>query len=320
MTVCGPSLSAVAAGQTYDLNDGSEIRLLAYDLGLSAVRRLAQRSPLQAGDTDLGYRVDPRFVELAWVLKGAGASDAAALINYRDIRERFMEVWVPRDDAVQVIFGFEDRTRAVDLHLDGMFNWGERSGVVEKVSGVFKASDPRLYDPTIHNLSFSLEGQAGGAGWTIPWAIPWAIGDDTLNLALSFLYAGGSRLAAQEFPRITVFGPIDDLVIAQETTGETLDFTANGGLSLATSSDWVEIDLAGPDRRDAKTVRDETGASVDQYLTAASDLATWHLAPAGERLPDGSWADGNNTIRVSGTGVTSQTLVSMNYYDRYNGV
>lgn len=311
MTALGPGLTADTAGLTYDLNDGTEIRLLDYDLGLAPVRRLAQRSPLQAGDTDLGYRVDPRFVDLAFQLKGEG------LINYRDIRGRFMEVWVPRDDAVVVTFTFEDRVRALGLHLDGELNWADEVEDTARVTGIFKASDPRLYDPSIHTLRFDLAATGAGAGWAIPWAIPWIMGSDVLNLALTALYAGGSRLAAAEYPRIRVAGPINNPIIAQLTTGEDLDFT---GLNLADPAHWIDIDLSGPDRRDAKTILDQDGNSADQYLSATSDLATWHLAPAGEKLPGGSFATGENIIQVTGSGVTSQTLVTLNYYDRYNGV
>lgn len=314
MTPCGPGLIATTAGQTYDLNDGVEISLLSYDLGLPPVRRLAQRSPLQQGDTDLGFRVDPRFTDLAWAIN----APSKLLVDYRNIRERFMEVWVPREAAVQLVFTFEDRVRALDLHLDGELNWVERAGVVERVSGVFKASDPRLYDPSIHTIPFSLASAGvGGAGWPIPWPIPWPIGSDTLDMAINLEYASLSRLAAQEFPRITIFGPIEDPIIANETTGETIELD---GLILSDPTEWVEIDLAGPDRRDAKTIRDQDGNSMDQYLTPESDLATWHLAPAGELLPDGSWATGVNIIRVTGLNVTSLTVVTMNYYDRYNGV
>lgn len=311
----GPALTALAAGQLYDLNDGEEIRLLDFDLGLASVRRLSQRSPLQQGDTDLGYRVDPRYVDLVWAIKGN------SLPHYRDVRARILEVWTPRDDAVQVVFTFEDRVRALDLHLDGELNWFERSGVIEKVSGVFKASDPRLYDPSIHTALFSLSSSiGGGSGWPIPWPIPWPIGSDVLDLAFSIDYAGSSRLAAPEYPIIRVRGPISNPVIMNETTNEQIDLSANGGLILADPTKWVDIDLAGPARRDAKTIRDQDGNSADQYLTTDSDFATWHLAPAGELLYDGSYATGTNVIRVTGSGVTSNTLVTMNYYDRYNGV
>jgi hypothetical protein len=59
---------------------------------------------------------------------------------------------------------------------------------------------------------------------------------------------------------------------------------------------------------------------VDQYLTVASDLATWHLAAAGERLPSGAYCTGTNTIRVTGSGINSDTVVVMSYFDRYSGV
>lgn len=312
MSLYGPGLVAATAGQAYDLNDGRAIRLLSYDLGLASIRRLAQRSPLQQGDTDLGYRIDPRFIDLFWALEAADAE--AGLLS---LREQFLQVWVAREVPVQLTFSFPDRQRALDVHLEGELSW-ERVGRVEKVSGVFKASDPRLYDPDIHTIPFSLTDSGGsGSGWPIPWPIPWPIGDDVLNLAVSLQYAGNSYLAAPEYPRIRIFGPIDSPIISNETTGEVIDLSAGGGLSLADPTEWVEIDLAGPDRRDSKTLRDQSGASVDQYLTPESDLVTWHLAPAGEQLYDGSWAAGQNVVRVAGTNVTSQTLVTMNYYDRY---
>lgn len=315
MTACGPQLTATIAGVTYDLNDGEEISLLAYDLGISSIRRLSQRTPTQLGDTDLGWRMDPRFADFFWAVKGADVPD------YRNVRARFLEIWVPRDDPVVLTFTFETFVRALDVVVDGELAWTDRVAQIEKVSGVFKASDPRLYDPAIHTQLFDLAGSgAGGAGWAIPWAIPWAIGSDILNMTVDLLYANGSRLAAPEFPVLRVQGPITNPVIYNLVTDETIDLSGNGGLVLATTSDYVDIDLAGAARRDSKTIRDETGASMDQYLTTASDFATWHLAPAGEKLFDGSFATGHNVIQVTGTGVTVQTLVAMNYYDRFQGL
>jgi hypothetical protein len=309
-------LIANVAGLSYDLNDGNEIRLLDYDLSLAATRRLSQRSPAQQGDSDMGFRIDPRYLDLFWAIHGS------ELASYLDIRERLMTIFQPRDDdAVQLIFDFDGLQRAVDVNLDGELLWSDQLEYVEKVSGVFKTSDPRLYDPTICTVLFDLASSGGGAdGWPIPWPIPWPVGTDVLNLAVDILYAGGSRLAAPEFPVIRVRGPIDKPLIENETTGEIIDLSDNGGLSLADKTEWVDIDLASPPRRDAKTIRDQDGNSADEYLTTASDLATWHLAPAGERLPAGNYCTGTNTIRVSGTGVTSDTLVAIHYYDRYQGV
>lgn len=311
------TLTANVAGLTYNLNDGDEIRLLDYDLGVSAARRLSQRSPAQRlGDSDLGFMIDPRYLDLFWAIHGSDLAD------YLAIRERIMTIFQPRDnDAVQLVFDFDGLQRAVDVNLDGELLWRDRVEHVEKVSGTFKASDPRLYDPTSHTILFSLASGGGGAGgWPIPWPIPWPVGTDVLNAVAKFLYAGGSRLAAPEYPVIRIFGPIDSPVITNETTGEIIDLSDGGGLLLVDPTEWIEIDLASPPRRDAKTIRDQDGNSADEYLTTASDLATWHIAPAGERLPAGNYCTGINVIRVYGTGVTSETLATLLYFDRYLGV
>jgi hypothetical protein len=308
-------LTAYVANLSYDLNDGEEIRLLDYDLGLAAIRRLSQRSPGQHGDSDMGYRFEPRYLDLFWAIHGSSAA------NYWAIRERMMTVFQPRDnDAVQLVFDLDGILRAIDVNLEGEMLFRDRIALVEMVSGTFKAPDPRLYDPAIKTLLFSLEaGGVAPTGWPIPWPIPWAVGSDVLNMAIDVPYAGLSRLGAPEYPVIRLFGPIDAPIITNETTGEVIDLTDNGGLSLADPTEWIQIDLANPPRRDAKTILDQDGNSAEQYLTTASDFATFHLAPAGERLYDGSYCTGTNTLRVFGTGVTSETLATINYYDRYQG-
>ncbi len=309
-------LIATVAELSYDLNDGDEVRLLDYDLGLAPIRRLNQRFPAQSGDTDLGFVIEPRFLDLFWAIHGSGLS------NYLAIRERLMTVFLGRDnDAVQLVFDFDGLQRAVDVNLEGELLWSDRIEWVEKASGTFKASDPRLYDPAIKTVQFSLEsGGVAPTGWPIAWPIPWPIGSDVLNMAVDIVYAGASRLGAPEYPVIRIFGPIDSPVITNETTGEIIDLSDNGGLSLADPTEWVEIDLANPPRRDAKTILDQDGNSAEEYLTTASDFATWHLAPAGERLPAGNYCTGTNTVRIYGTGVTSETLATINYYDRYLGL
>jgi hypothetical protein len=127
-------------------------------------------------------------------------------------------------------------------------------------------------------------------------------------------YAGLSRLGAPEYPRFRILGPITDPMLTNETTGEVIDLSDNGGIVLADPTEWIDIDLTD------KTMLDQDGNSVDQYLTVASDLATWHLAAAGERLPSGAYCTGTNTIRVTGSGINSDTVVVMSYFDRYSGV
>lgn len=310
------SMTANVAGLSYDLNS-DEIRLVDYDLALAANRRLSQRSPNQIfGDADLGFRVDPRYSLFVWSIKGASVPD------YRDIRARLIEIFVPRvADPVQLVMDFGDRIRALDVNLDGELLFADRVERIEQVSGTFKASDPRLYDPELITEIFDLAGSSGSNnGWPIPWPIPWGIGTDTLNLVKQITYAGASRLGAIEFPVIRIIGPIINPIVINETTEEIIDLSDNGGVNLADSSEWVEVDLADFPRRESKTITNQDGESADQYLTTDSDLATFHLAPAGELLPSGAYCNGINSIRVTGSGVDATTRVSLKYYDRYQAV
>jgi len=316
MTCADIGLTANIAGLSYDLNS-AKIRLMSYDLGLSSNRRLSQRSPNQIyGDSDLGFRVDPRFSDWFWNIKGD------TLADYRNQRALIMEIFQPRDnDPVQLVLDLGDRVRALDVNLDGELLFSDRVEKIENVSGVFKSSDPRLYHPTLITEVFDLAGSSGSnLGWAIPWPIPWGIGTDILNLVKVIEYADLSRLGAPEYPVIRIIGPIDNPVIANETTGEIIDLSDGTGISLADSSEWVEVDLADFPRRESKTIRNQDGESVDQYLTTDSDLATFHIAPAGEKLSSGAYCTGENTIRISGTGVDSTTQVSLKYYDRYRAV
>jgi hypothetical protein len=66
-------------------------------------------------------------------------------------------------------------------------------------------------------------------------------------------------------------------------------------------------------------VRNHLDASVENLLTSDDDLNTFHLAPAGELLFDGSRSDGDNVIRLQGTAVSSATRLEIIYYNRYKG-
>lgn len=310
-TDTGVTLVATAAGQTYNLNDRQSIFLEFYDLGLAAAERLTQRAPGQTGDTDLGGVTGPRFIDLAWRIQGR------SLGAYRTLRETIMTVFRNEAAAVTLTFDFGNgRIRATDVHLDGALDWRDRKYTQEVVSGVFRASDPRLYDPELKSVTFTLLDSSGGL--PIPFTIPIPIGLDALSNVQEISYAGGSRLAAKEYPIIVITGPISNPVITNLTTDEQIALTAGGGLSLG-SGEYVTIDLSGFPRRDNKTMRDQDGNGVSQYLSTDSDLATWHLAYAGELLSDGTYCDGTNRINCVGSDANLSTQVEIRYYDRYEG-
>lgn len=306
----GVGLTATVAGQTYNLNDGRELRLEVYDLGMAPARRLWQRAPGQRGRTNLGAVGEPRFIDLAWRVTGHG------LARFYELRQMLQTVFRARqNEAAQLIFTFPGGARrAVDVHLDGEMLFGNRRHTATRVSGTFVADDPRLYDPTLRTVTFALLDSSGGL--PIPFTIPIPVGRSALDTIETITYAGSSRLAAVEYPVVIVNGPITDPVIENLTTGERISLA---GLEL-TVGEYVTIDLSGGTRRDAKTIRNQDGDSVSEYLTTDSDLATWHLAYAGELLSGGSYADGTNLVRVVGDGVNLLTAAELRYYDRYEGI
>jgi hypothetical protein len=303
-------LTANVAGEAYNLNDGYNIRLLNYDLGLSGSRRLVQRFPGQFGESDLGGIIQPRFIDIFWSLWGDDKAD------FRTARETLLEVFRLREDEpTQLIFELEDgRKRALDVYLDGELAFADAVGRFERASGTFRAADWRLYDPVLRTLTFSLIPDSGGL--PIPFTIPIPIGGSVLNVIESINYANGSRLASKEFPVIIVRGPIENPVIENLTTNERIDLT---GLIL-NIGEFVIIDLSGFPRRDAKTIRREDGTTAAQFLSVDSDLATWHLAYAGERLFDGTYSTGTNLIRILGDNVTLLSSAELRYYDRYEAI
>lgn len=309
----GIGLKATVAGQTYNLNDGREIRLEVYDLGMAPAQRLWQRGPGQRGRTNLGAVGEPRFLDLAWRVTGFD------LPRFYALREQMQTVFRPRqNEPVQLIFAFPGGVRrAVDVYLDGEMLFADRQHTTTRVSGTFVADDPRLYNPTLRTAVFALLDSSGGL--PVPFTVPIPIGADALNAIQSITYAEGSRLAAEEYPVIIINGPITNPVVENITTGQQIALTASGGLILD-EGEFVTIDLSGGSRRDAKTIRDQNGASITEYLATDSDLATWHLAFSGELLSSGLYADGTNLVRVAGSDVNLITSAELRWYDRYEGI
>lgn len=336
MTQCEISLKAYSGGQECSLNGVCGFILSEYDgLGVVNTRRLAQRSPAQNGDTDLGFRLDPRIVLLAWTQQGAGAAE---LWNFR---AEMLGIFRPRtDDPVTLHFGLPNGLiYATDVNLTGELDhkFGDRlDGKTQRVVAALKASDYRLYNPIQQVLTFSIidgyEGwsieepatsspYANNTGWDVmPSGVfqvgnGWNIGQADLFIVTPIYYAQGAINADVEFPIIRLIGPISSPIITNQTTGETLPFTNNGGLILGIG-EWVEIDLNFSE----KTAINQSGNDVSQYLDTDNDLATFHLSYNTELLNDGSRSTGENIISVAGGGVTPQTSIEIYYYERFIGV
>lgn len=270
-------------------------------LGMAPIRRLTEQGPDQDGVTDLGFRLDQRTIGLVFGLL-AHSPEALELKT-----ERFYQLFKPRDVAysLRIKHITTGQVRQIDCHTTQGPDFAsdeEREGdhsLVWRAAVQVYAPNPVFYDPAAQAVSFGLTG--GGGAWTIPWAIPWGIGAADLDQTVAIEYAG----QFEEFPVITVQGPITNLIITSNVTGDVLSFNGQTIGSL----DTYTIDL----RPGKKTIVDQTGTNQIAKLADGSDLATFSL------IPDPDAVGGINSIRVTGTNVSTATQIYLRYYNRYVG-
>jgi len=293
------NLDIIVGGAAYSLSDGTYCQHLGHDgVGMMPFHRITQRSPMQHGTTDLGFRGDPRTVSLALLLEGTSMGD------YWTRRTALLNLFKPTDDPLGLRFTLDNgNVRQLDCQYIGNMDLSsqEKMRYTHAVGITLSAADPSFYDPTGKSVTFALGG--GSAAFEIPMAIPLNIGVSTLNQTTVISYVG-NWLA---FPyRIRIVGPITSACITNLATGEVLDFD---GVTID-AGHYYDIDC----RYSQKTVVDDGDVNKIADLTSDSDLSTWHLAP------DPDAAGGQNDITVTGSAVTEATTVYVQWFDRFVGI
>lgn len=287
----------ISRGVEYDLSDGEAYRMLDIDgIAHAATSRLTERGPMQHGETDLGYRLQPRRILLA--LLARGGDEAAWLAR----REELMRILRASDRALALRLRSGDVVRQIDCYLTGEMSMAQEGGVMprwQRVGLQLYCPDPTWYDPAPVTLEYS---GGGGEGTMVPTPVPTFVGASDLDQTQVVHYAG----TWESYPVIRIVGPIEDARIENTSTGEALDFA---GTTIA-AGHYYEIDC----RYGRKSVTDDTGANRIADLAADSNLATFHIGAHPDVL------NGINAIRASGLGVSSATRVRLTYYTRYVGV
>lgn len=289
-------------GHTFEIRRGSQIvdisDMVSYGLvefdgfGMPIVRRLTQRGPLQNGDTDVGYRLDPRVVRL---LVMAYAGDDAAIIA---ARAALIGLLKPGSDVISIRWTYNGVSKQIDTHYAGGMTLPSIEWKLQhhRMGFELRAADPTWYDPEGTTIGFAQTG--GGTGMPIPFVFPMTLGASNLDVtqAIDLSHAN----SWDTYPAIIISGPITNLVITNLVTGDKLDFA---GLTIGTGTTYT-IDL----RYGYKTVVDQLGANQISKLSADSDLATWVLFA------------GENSVRVTGTSITSATSIVFQFNERFIGV
>lgn len=283
----------ISNGQEVSITDGAPFAILQEEgLMMSPLQRVIERAPQQHGDTDLGYWLQTRLINLVIGIYEDTADDLWAA------REQLISLLAPYYSPVLEIGLSNGNARRLDVRLDGTMNAGstERHGLSQRVGFALRAADPSFYDPTAVSVTFSLGG--GSDAFVVPTPVPTGIGASTINQSTTINYTGTWR----SHPQIRFIGPITDAVMVNEAIDEKLDFTG----TTISGGDYYDIDT----RYGQKSVVDSLGVNKISALTSDSDLGTFHLSPATPA----------NSIRVTGSGVTDATQVIITYYLRYLGI
>lgn len=293
------NLDIIVNGVEYSLDDGTYCQHLGHSgTGMMPSHRLTQRGAQQHGVTDLGFRGDPRTVQLALLIEGTSLGD------YWTRRTTLLNLFKPTDDPLKLRFTLDNGdVRQLDCQYIGGLNLSsnEKMRYTHAVGVTLRAADPSFYDPVGKTTVFALGG--GSAAFEVPMAIPLNVGVSTMDQTVTIDY-DGNWLALPY--RIRITGPITDATITNLATDEELDFDS---VTIA-AADYYDIDC----RYAYKTVLDSNEVNKIADLTEDSDLATWHLAA------DPDVTDGQNGIQVTGSAVTAATEVTIQWFDKFVGI
>jgi hypothetical protein len=250
-------------------------RLASVDgLGMPDVGHLGSRYAQQDGETYLGTRLKKRIVTFSFQLVHDTESD---LWDARDELLRIMQnfahgfhllISLPNGDTRQIDLRFDS---GLTLPRDLSENLTQQVCVMQCV-----AHQPLIYDPDPEVLDF---------------------GEAEIVQTPVIIDNVGSWAA---YPIITVTGPLNEPYLENYDTDEVLDFSS---FDIA-GGDIVTIDLT-PGH---KTITSANAGNILPYLTADSDLATWHLDPL------------DNSIQFWGYGATYDTLIEFSFNALYIGI
>lgn len=290
-------LSVFKNGSESVLDDGSICHLVGHSgWGMHTNARLTESGPQQDGESDLGFRIQPRIAQIALLLIGTSRDD----LYLR--KQSLMDIFSPSDTAIQLRWTLPSFTRQIDAHAVSLeFDSSGTEGFTQRGVAVLRCPKGVFYDPTASAQTFNLGG--GTDSYAIPHSVPHAVGASDLNSTQTVFNLGN----AKSFPHlIRINGPITDPVITNQETGYKLDLT---GVTIATGQ-YYDIDL----RFGFKTVKDHTGVSKISELSDDSDLSLWSLLSKSEK------SDGSNSILVTGSSVTEETDIFISWYNNYLGV
>lgn len=271
-------------GVVYPLRGGRPCSFMWLNgAGVAPIRRITQRSPLQDGVVDRGYRLNERQMTLGLYIPATSA------YNADQAREMLAYIFSPTTTPLKLTCTRLDGTvRQIDCFTNGTisFEQSERSNGAQQVVVPLLAPDPTFYDPTQVVQTASLVSSPND------------------------IFPNVTGMTAQDWPIIEVTGPVTSLEIFHGSVGETIVITG----TIPALETW-RFDL----RSGQKTLkRVSDGASRLTYVNTANlaGFSTIQVRTEKEVRMMGA-SPSLDTFTFSGVSTTAATSVSLKFYRRF---
>lgn len=218
-------VQAIYSGGTVSLTDKSPYSLLgARGLAGAPVRRVVSRGPAQEGDTDLGFRLQPRDVELQL---GFVATTDAILDGYRDA---LMTVFKPLSSTPVYLRVTRDDAEVRQLECYAVGNV-DIKWVKEHRVGHYHVATVRLYAPEVAYYD-TTPGTVTVTGATAGTAADWYLAGGLIGTA-SVLMSGGTPTQGQAWSYGGTLAHTATYTVAWRSTLETVGTVAKYAFHVA---------------------------------------------------------------------------------------
>ncbi len=277
------------------LEDGNALRLWGGGLrfvgldgsGIPPIRRLTERSALQHGVMDRGFRLDARRMTLQL------ATDLQNESQLDGIKDRVAAAFGPTDSPLKLKITRDDgEIRQIDCFVDGEidFAMSKRIGTLQPIIIPLLAPDPIWYSPTQQTETAAItDGSTSHltpsvAGWT--W---------------------------EEWPVITLTGPLDaGYSVRILPAGFSLTFS-----SALPAGEQIQIDCR-PNHKTILKVSDSSNKLGYLDPSTVTNFAYMKLLPPKMTLMIvGSYSTINYIYVLSAAGTTGASALSATWYKRY---
>lgn len=296
---------------SFDNRDQFFLRSFA-GLGMPPIEYITQRGPFQHGRSALGYRLQPRIIQLVHRRLGCNRDEywdnRSDLIDKLRPNRQFANSFEP--GRLRKILP-DGTVRDIKVLIERGPRFNPRSQMWDEYAFQetlrFIAHDPIVFDPALQSAVWVLGSLENliffeAVNWTDRMVFPIWFGATSLSDVLNVTYTG-TWLAN---PTILITGPLNSPRILNNTTVEeiALDYNVSVGETVTINLEYGQ-----------KTIINNTSVNLIGTATANSDIATFHIAPNPEAPA------GINQLQVIGdSAAIGSTEVRIQWNTNYIGI